>query len=214
MRKQDEFIKEKLAVFTAPPEEEIEPPADLQQKCERLFDTVTAQPVAARKRTWKMPVFASFAAACLICVITICCIFCSGGDSVHQNRIIENKVITYGELVEKYDFLLPKDIISTEKIFIKADKKTKVIFSAEMKFSYVHGNCEIDICKNGFDFESDILFTSLTEKNESDYVTYLYGDYPNKALAKYEYNGYCYFLTYESKTPEKLHEMIRAFEIC
>ena len=61
MRKQDEFIKEKLAVFTAPPEEEIEPPADLQQKCERLFDTVTAQPVAARKRTRKMPVFASFA---------------------------------------------------------------------------------------------------------------------------------------------------------
>ena len=143
MRKQDEFIKEKLAVFTAPPEEEIEPPADLQQRCERLFDTVVAQSATARKRAWKMPVFASFAAACLVCVITVCCLFCSGGDSVHQDSIIEDKVITYGELVEKYDFLLPKDIISTEKIFIKADKKTKVIFSAEMEFSYEIGRAHV-----------------------------------------------------------------------
>ena len=153
MRKQDEFIKEKLAVFTAPPEEEIEPSADLQQKCERLFDTVVAQPVAARKRAWKMPVFASFAAACLVCMITVCCLFCSDGDSAHRGYVLEDDVISYGVLVEKYDFLLPNNVVSNEKVFIKTDKKTKMIVSANMDFSFVYGNCQLKIYKNGFDYK-------------------------------------------------------------
>ena len=184
MRKQDEFIKEKLAVFTAPPEEEIEPPADLQQKCERLFDTVTAQPVAARKRTWKMPVFASFAAACLICVITVCCIFCSGGDSVHQNYNMEDRIISYGSLVDEYDFLLPSNIMRTEEIAVKSNKKTKVIFSAEMKFSYVHGNCEISIYKNGFDYRVESAFETLNKRAQTRYVMYEYSEFAMQTLAK------------------------------
>ena len=214
MRKQDEFIKEKLAVFTAPPEEEIEPSADLQQKCERLFDTVVAQPVAARKRAWKMPMVASFAAACLVCMITVCCLFCSDGDSAHRGYVLEDDVISYGVLVEKYDFLLPNNVVSNEKVFIKTDKKTKMIVSANMDFSFVYGNCQLKIYKNGFDYKVETAFETLNKRAQTRYVMYEYSEFSMQTLAKYEYDGYCYFLTYDSKTPEKLHELIRAFEIC
>lgn len=213
MKKDDEFIKSKLDAVLNDQTEQVEVPDTLRAKYGELASQLDVTPKPQkRRRTWIIPATAAIAAVATAVVLCCTLIPSRKDDSGKYNDNINTYLLTSEEFTTKFDVLLPNvewessatvcyDKATNTPLYAKINitaldnDGTKIIITIVLTDDYKYPR------ESNYDAIKTSISTELTDCLY-DVIT------PRQALAKYEYNGYKYYVEYTSDSPSEITTLL------
>lgn len=223
MKKNDkDLIEEKLNAFAAQADGdgELDPPEELTVRAHALAQ-VSADAVKAEKRkSNKKRFWLGFAPTAVAAVVVVLC--CSllipkktspdpSEPEFYYDIDLTAYNITYSELTDKFEILLPDlEYIASSYSTHNYNKNNKPIYTS-MLLHTIDGQLSINIVfVNNYTIDKINSYENLSDSETTDLLTYEYRiiDEAGKAFAKFEYDGYRYYVDYTSEYPEDITQIM------
>lgn len=215
MKKDDEFIRSKLDAVLNDKTEQVEVPDTLRAKYGELASQLDVTPKPQkRRRTWIIPATAAIAAVATAVVLCCTLIPSRKDDSERYNTDnIQTSLLTSEEFTTKFNVLLP-NVEWTSSATVCYDKATDTPLFAKMSFVIGKNNnaAEITIIivfTNDYEYSQKSYYDAIKTSISTELTDCLYDVTTSRqALAKYEYNGYKYYVEYTSDSPSEITTLL------
>ncbi len=221
------FIGERLSELTENTHDgsELEPPAELEV-CAHALAQANALPPKTKTQTNKKKKFwICFAptASAVLCAV-LCCVFLiphksapnNGEPAFFHDADLTSSSITYAELTDNFDILLPEiELIASSYAIHNYNKNNKPIYTS-MNLHALDGVLSLNIVfVTNYNIEKINSYQNLPNKETTNLVEYEYRviEEAGKAFAKFEYKGYRYYIDYTSDYPEGITYIMSTLEM-
>lgn len=214
MKKDDEFIKSKLDAVLNDKTEHVEVPDTLRAKYGELASQLDVTPKPQkRRRTWIIPATAAIAAVATAVVLCCTLIPSRKDDSGKYNDNINTYLLTSEEFTTRFDVLLP-NVEWASSATVSCDKATDTPLYADIYLITASDN-DVDkiyitvIFNNEYKYPRELDYNAIKTPISTELTDCLYDVItPRQALAKYEYNGYKYYVEYTSDSPSEITTLL------
>lgn len=213
-----DFTEEKLNAFTAQTDGELDPPEELTVRAHALAQASADAVKAEKRKSNKKRFWLGFAPTAVAAVVVVLC--CSllipkktspdpSEPEFYYDIDLTANTVTYSELTDKFDILLPDiDSIASTYSLYSYNKNKKPIYSSIL-FHTADGLLSINtVFVTNYNISNLKLYENLPNSETTDIMTYEYriieADGAGKAFAKFEYDGYRYYVDYTSEYPEDI----------
>lgn len=221
------FIGERLSELTENTHDgsELEPPAELEVRAHALAQANALPPKTKTQTNRKKKFWLCFAptASAVLCAV-LCCVFLIPHKSAPSNAEptfyydvdLTASTITYEDLTGEFDILMPNlDLYHSSYSLHSYNKNNKPIYTS-LSLHIIDGTLSINVIfVNNYNIASLQLYQNLPNKETTDLVDYEYRviEEAGKAFAKFEYNGYRYYIDYTSDYPEGITYIMSTLEM-
>lgn len=221
------FIGERLSELTENTHDgsELEPPAELEVRAHALAQANALPPKTKTQTNRKKKFWICFAptASAVLCAV-LCCVFLiphksapsNGEPAFFYDVDLTAKSITYNELTESFDILMPNIEIDESTHVIHNYNKTNRPIYASLSLHAFDGTMTINVTfVNNYNIADFKFYENLPNKETTDLVEYEYRviKEAGKAFAKFEYKGYRYYIDYTSDYPEGITYIMSTLEM-
>ncbi len=221
------FIGERLSELTENTHDgsELEPPAELEVRAHALAQANALPPKTKTQTNKKKKFWICFAptASAVLCAV-LCCVFLiphksapnNGEPAFFHDADLTSSSITYAELTDNFDILLPEiELIASSYAIHNYNKNNKPIYTS-MNLHALDGVLSLNIVfVTNYNIEKINSYQNLPNKETTNLVEYEYRviEEAGKAFAKFEYKGYRYYIDYTSDYPEGITYIMSTLEM-
>lgn len=220
------FIGERLSELTENTHDgsDLEPPAELEVRAHALAQANALPPKTKTQTNRKTKFWICFAptASAVLCAV-LCCVFLiprsapnNGEPAFFYDADLTASAITYENLTNEFDILMPNlDLYHSSYSIHNYNKTNRPIYTS-INLHTIDGTMSINIIfVNNYNIASLKLYQNLPNKATTDLVEYEYRviEEAGKAFAKFEYNGYRYYIDYTSDYPEDITYIMSTLEM-
>lgn len=219
-----DFTEEKLNAFAAQSDGdgELDPPEELTVRAHALAQ-VSADAVKAEKRkSNKKRFWLGFAPTAVAAVVVVLC--CSllipkktsldpSEPEFYYDIDLTANTVTYSELTDQFDILMPNiELMEATYSVHNYNKNNKPIYTS-MLLHTADGFLSINtVFVTNYNISNLKLYENLPNSETTNIMTYEYriieADGAGKAFAKFEYDGYRYYVDYTSEYPEDITQIM------
>ena len=219
MNKDEKFVMEKLRLYDKTLEEEIEVSEEFKNRLAQIKLEPKPQPDTQKKKTKKIAFFSAVSTVAAALIITLCLVFIPGksaNPSYYKDDDLIRTTLSYSEFTDAHKVLLPQADFNNTKFNVFNDKSSKkTVYSSyetflDENFLGVH-----IVFVDNYTIKQNDKFENLDKTGSNALINYSYkiAASTNTAYAKFEHGGYKYFLTFTSKNPEDITEVLGGLKL-
>ncbi|WP_251545882.1 hypothetical protein [Pumilibacter intestinalis] len=219
MNKDEKFVMEKLRLYNETLEEEIEVSEEFKNRLSQIKLEPAPKPAEQKTKTKKIAFFSVVSTVAAALIVTLCLVFIPGKSSdpiKYNDENLENTIISYSEFTATHKVLLPQTDLSNTEFDVYHDKNSKKLVYSSYTTFLDENLLEVSIVfVNNYTLANSEDFENLDKTGSNDLISYSYSVTPDKniAYAKFEHGGYKYFLTFTSKNPEDITEVLGGLKL-
>lgn len=219
-----DFTKEKLNAFAAQTDGdgELDPPKELTVRAHALAQASADAVKAEKRKSNKKRFWLGFAPTAVAAVVVVLC--CSllipkktspdpSEPEFYNDIDLTANTVTYSELTDQFDILMPNiELMEATYSVHNYNKNNKPIYTS-MLLHTADGFLSINtVFVTNYNISNLKLYENLPNSETTNIMTYEYriieADGAGKAFAKFEYDGYRYYVDYTSEYPEDITQIM------